>query len=152
MKHDQGGALILESGQGLRLEARGSEMFFKAVSATTHGRFSLMERTLPPGGRMPPPHVHIATEEAYFILEGKVTFLLGADKAERGPGAFVLVPGGVAHTFGNTTDRTARLLVLHAPALDDYFQELAQLWSEAKAPSREQELELMQRHGMKPAG
>ena len=43
-------------------------------------------------------------------------------------------------------------LVLHAPALDGYFQELAQLWSADKAPSREQELELMQRHGMKPAG
>ena len=69
-----------------------------------------------------------------------------------GPGTFALVPGGVAHTFGNTTDRTARLLVLNAPALDGYFQELAQLWSAAEAPSRELELDLMQRHGMKPAG
>ena len=30
-----------ESGQGLRREARGSEMFFKATGATTGGRFSL---------------------------------------------------------------------------------------------------------------
>lgn len=127
-------------------------MFFKAVSATTAGRFSLMERTLPPGGRMPPAHVHIATEEAYFILDGNVKFRLGPDEAECGPGTFVHVPGGVAHTFGNTTDRTARLLVLHAPALDGYFQELAQLWSGTEVPSREEELKLMQRHGMKPAG
>ena len=46
----------LERGEGLRREARGSEMWFKATASGTDGRFSLMERTLPPGGRMPPAH------------------------------------------------------------------------------------------------
>ena len=56
--------------QGLRREARGSEMWFKASAATTGGRFSLMERTLPPGGRMPPAHRHAGNDEAYFVLDG----------------------------------------------------------------------------------
>jgi len=42
-------------------------------------------------------------------------------------------------------------LVLHAPPLDAYFEELQALWSGASAPTREDELALMQRHGMEPA-
>jgi mannose-6-phosphate isomerase-like protein (cupin superfamily) len=126
-------------------------MFFKAVSSTTHGRFSLMERTLPPGGRMPPPHSHGEMEEAYFILDGEVTFLLASEELRRGRETFVLVPAGRAHMFGNTSDAPARLLVLHVPALAGYFEEPAALWSSEEAPSRDEEVALMRRHGMSPA-
>jgi hypothetical protein len=61
------------------------------------------------------------------------------------------VPGGVAHTFGNAGKTQARLLVIHAPAMDDYFQELQALWSGDVPPSRQDEMELMRRHGMEPA-
>lgn len=140
-----------ESGEGLRHEARGSEMWFKATAATTQGRFSLMERTLPPGGRMPPAHSHIGNEEAYFVLDGAVEFHVARDVFEGTPGTFVLVPAGEAHTFGNTGDAPARLLVLHAPALDRYFEDLEQLWASPEPPDRETELTLMRRHGMEPA-
>jgi mannose-6-phosphate isomerase-like protein (cupin superfamily) len=51
-------------------------MVFKATGATTGGRFSLMDRHLPPGGRMPPAHRHVQCVEAFFVLEGDVTFVL----------------------------------------------------------------------------
>ncbi|WP_328324850.1 hypothetical protein OHA70_34335 [Kribbella sp. NBC_00382] len=38
--------------------ARGSRMFFKALAGQDDGDLSLMERTLPVGGRRPPPHRH----------------------------------------------------------------------------------------------
>lgn len=41
---------IVPPGAGHVLTARGSVMAFKAVAAQTGGDFSLMERTLPPGG------------------------------------------------------------------------------------------------------
>lgn len=138
------------SGEGLRREARGSEMWFKATAASTSGRFSLMERTLPPGGRMPPAHRHSANDEAYFVLEGIVEFRIGDDVSTGGSGVFVQVPAGEAHTFGNTSSEPARLLVLHAPALDDYFEELERLWSSPTSPEREAEVALMRRHGMEP--
>jgi hypothetical protein len=59
-------ATVLEAGQGLLLTARGSAMFFKATMASTNA-FSLMERTLPPGGRKPPPHIHTNCEEAFYL-------------------------------------------------------------------------------------
>jgi hypothetical protein len=41
--------------------------------------------------------------------------------------------------------------VLHAPAMDAYFEELHLLWSGAAPPSTEAERELMSRYGMEPA-
>jgi hypothetical protein len=61
------------------------------------------------------------------------------------------VPGGVAHTFGNAGTTQARLLVLHVPAMGAYFEELQALWSGEIPPSREEEMALMQRHGMELA-
>jgi hypothetical protein len=68
-----------------------------------------------------------------------------------GAGCFVLVPGGVAHTFGAARDDDAHLLVLHAPALDGYFRDPDRLWSGPEPPSREAELDVMRGHGMEPA-
>ena len=67
------------------------------------------------------------------------------------PDTFVLVPGGVAHTFGNAGSTQARLLVIHTPAMDAYFEELHELWSGDIPPGREDEMKLMRRHGMEPA-
>ncbi|MDP9238912.1 MAG: cupin domain-containing protein [Chloroflexota bacterium] len=71
--------------EGERHEARGSVMLFKAMARTTNGRLSLMERTLPPGVRMSPPHAHVGMEEGFFVLEGQVTFLLNGAEQTRGP-------------------------------------------------------------------
>lgn len=142
--------LRLGPGQGTRYEARGSEMWFKAVGSDTTGRFSLMERTLPAGGRMPPPHRHTGNDEAYFVLDGAVEFRVEEAVFTGTPGTFVLVAAGERHTFGNTSDAAARLLVLHAPALDRYFADLERLWASDEAPDRRAETDLMRRHGMEP--
>jgi mannose-6-phosphate isomerase-like protein (cupin superfamily) len=126
-------------------------MWFKATSSSTGGRFSLMERTLPAGGRMPHPHSHVGNEEAYFVLDGTVEFRVGDQVFEDTAGAFVLVSAGETHTFGNTGSEPARLLVLHSPPLDGYFEELGRLWASAEPPDRAAELDLMRRHGMEPA-
>lgn len=141
---------IVPPGKGHMLTARGSVMAFKAVAAQTSGDFSLMERTLPPGGRTPPAHRHTNCSEAFFVLDGEITFALGSVELTGGPGDFLLVPRGQAHTFGNRAGREAKLLVLHAPAADAYFEELHQLWAGGRAPERDDEIELMRRHGMEP--
>jgi mannose-6-phosphate isomerase-like protein (cupin superfamily) len=142
---------ILGPGEGRVVEARGSVMAFKAVSEQTHGDFSLMDRTLPPGGRRPPPHRHTNCSEAFFVLEGTVTVELEGTAVTGGYGDFVRVSRGQAHTFGNGGDTPARLLVLHAPAMDAYFTKLQELWSGEERPSAEEERELMSQYGMDPA-
>ena len=126
-------------------------MAFKAVAAQTGGDFSLMERTLPPGGRRPPAHRHVNCSEAFFVLAGQVSFVLDGADLTGDPGDFLLVPRGAAHTFGNAGSEPARLLVLHAPAMDAYFEELHRLWAVGGPPETEQERALQARFGMEPA-
>ena len=142
---------IVSPGQGHLLTARGNVMAFKAVAEQTGGDFSLMERTVPPGARTPPPHRHTGCSEAFFVLEGTITFRLDDAELTGGAGDFLLVPRGAAHTFGNQGDVPARLLVLHAPAMDAYFEELHRLWASGQPPATEQERALMARFGMEPA-
>ena len=143
-------AIVVPAGGGEELSARGSALLFKAVAATTGGAFSLHERRIPAGGRRPPAHVHPDRVEAFWVLEGTAEFELDGVATTGTAGAFVLVPGGVAHTFGAAATADARVLVLHAPALDGYFRELEELWAGAAPPAREDELALMRRHGMEP--
>ena len=142
---------LLGPGEGRRLTARGSVMAFKAVADQTGGDFSLMERTLPPGGRRPPAHRHVNCSEAFFVLDGQISFVVDGRDLTGGPGDFLLVPRGAAHTFGNEGTEPARLLVLHAPAMDGYFEELHRLWASGQPPATEQERALMARFGMEPA-
>jgi mannose-6-phosphate isomerase-like protein (cupin superfamily) len=142
---------VIPPGAGHTLTARGSIMAFKAVAEQTGGDFSLMERTLPPGGRKPPAHRHVNCSEAFFILDGQISFTLDGTDLPGGPGDFLLVPRGAAHTFGNAGTGEARLLVLHAPAMDAYFEELHRLWASGAPPATAEERALMGRFGMEPA-
>jgi mannose-6-phosphate isomerase-like protein (cupin superfamily) len=142
---------ILGPGAGREYTARGSRMFFKALAEQDGGDFSLMERTLPPGGLRPPPHRHTNCSEAYFVLDGTVLVTVDGADLEVGREGFVLVPRGTAHTFGNASDNEARLLVIHAPAMDAYFAQLHDLWNQADAPTPDDERALMARFGMTPA-
>jgi mannose-6-phosphate isomerase-like protein (cupin superfamily) len=142
---------VVPAGDGTIYTARGSVLAFKAIADQTGGDFSLMERTLPVGGRRPLPHRHGNCSEGFFVLDGAVTFVLDGAELTGGPEDFVLVPRGEAHTFGNGGDGPARLLVLHAPAMDAYFAELDRLWARPEPPAPEEERELMARFGMEPA-
>ena len=142
---------IIPAGKGTIVAARGSVMAFKAIAAQTGGDFSLMERTVPPRGRRPLPHRHVNCSEAFWVLDGTITFVLDGVERQGRRDDFLLVPRGAGHTFGNDGDEPARLLVLHAPAMDAYFAELDALWSREVPPAPEEERALMSRYGMEPA-
>jgi len=141
---------ITSAGKGKVVTARGSVMAFKAVAAQTAGDFSLMERTVPPRGRRPLAHRHVNCSEAFWVLDGTITFVLDGVECHGGPDDFLLVPRGASHTFGNDGSEPARLLVMHAPAADAYFVELEALWSGETPPTPDEERALMARHGMEP--
>jgi mannose-6-phosphate isomerase-like protein (cupin superfamily) len=142
-------AEVLGRGKGVRTYvARGSSMLFKAIAAQSDGDISVMERVLPPGGRRPPAHRHTNCSEAYFVLDGTVTVTTDEDDHQLAREDFLLVPRGVAHTFGNTSAEPARVMVIHAPAMDAYFGQLHELWNRSTPPSPDEERALMAQFGM----
>jgi quercetin dioxygenase-like cupin family protein len=70
------------------------------------------------GERGPEPHVHYEHVDAFYVVEGELTFGVGPDVAPvKAPaGTLVLVPPNVVHAFDNDGDATARWLNFHAPS------------------------------------
>ena len=105
----------------------GDEYRFLATGDDTDGAYFLVEATVPPGGG-PPPHIQTREEEAFYILEGTLTFYGVEGEIEARPGSFVNVPKGARHNFRNNTEHTARMLFFFAPAgIEHLFSEFAEM-------------------------
>ena len=68
------------------------------------------------GEQVTGPHVHHQHTDAFYVLEGELTFEIGqeAETITLTPGGFVAVPPLVAHSFRTDGDRAARWLTIHA--------------------------------------
>jgi quercetin dioxygenase-like cupin family protein/catechol 2,3-dioxygenase-like lactoylglutathione lyase family enzyme len=78
---------------------------------------AVIELTVPPGGS-PPEHVHEALDDSFLLLDGEVVVRCGGETLVARPGAYVVLPHGIPHTFRVTSATPARLLQVHA---DDSF-------------------------------
>jgi quercetin dioxygenase-like cupin family protein len=88
------------------------------------GAYGLVEM-IGPAGDMPPVHVHHRDDEAFYVLEGRVTLFLGEQAIELEAGACALAPRGVPHTYRVGTDG-ARWLVVGSPAgFEAFVREVA---------------------------
>ena len=67
------------------------------------------------GERVTDPHLHQHTE-AFYVLEGELTFEVGAERETItiGAGGFVAAPPGLAHSYGTAGNHPARWLIIHA--------------------------------------
>lgn len=76
---------------------------------------SAVELTVPARWSGPPLHHH-AFDEAFYVLDGELTFQLGDELVAAGPNTFVFAPGGAVHTLANLGDAPARYLLVCTPA------------------------------------
>jgi mannose-6-phosphate isomerase-like protein (cupin superfamily) len=104
-------AVVVPPGEGHRV----GNVEFLARSADTP-RFNLAVITMQPHRDGPGMHAHQAEDDAFYILEGALTFTVEGEDVVAGPGTFVLVPPGVQHSFANRGDDVVRLVNVHAPA------------------------------------
>ena len=105
-------AIVVPPGAGRRV----GNVEFLARTADTP-RFTLGIIEIAPGRELE-AHVHGDEDDAFYILEGEMTFFFGDedDEAVAPPGTFVLVPPGVRHGFRNPGPGPVRMLNVHAPA------------------------------------
>lgn len=106
--------LYIEPGHGPKFYLGNDQACVKLGSASTAGRLSLAELTVPPGGG-PPPHRHSREDEAFYILSGTVEFTV-ADTVYTGKaGDFIFGQRGIIHTFHNPASDPARMVLYVAP-------------------------------------
>jgi mannose-6-phosphate isomerase-like protein (cupin superfamily) len=83
---------------------------------------SLAEATVQPGGSTQ-RHYHKASEEFYFILEGRGRMEIDGEERAVGPGDAILIPAGSWHTIA--AEERLRFLCCCAPPYaheDTYFE------------------------------
>jgi quercetin dioxygenase-like cupin family protein len=113
--------IILQPGEGNQLG--GGPHKIKARAEESNGSLTVIEATIPPG-RVIPPHVHANEEEAWYVVDGTVTFRIDGATHLAPAGSFVLVPRGIAHGFANESQAPARFIELFSPAgMERYFEE-----------------------------
>jgi mannose-6-phosphate isomerase-like protein (cupin superfamily) len=103
-------AVVVPSGQGHRI---GNVEFLARTADTPRFTFGIIE--IAPG-RVLEAHVHDGEDDAFYIMEGEMTFVVGEDEIPAPPGTFVLVPPDVEHGFRNDGDVLVRMFNIHAPA------------------------------------
>ncbi|MGH7163691.1 MAG: quercetin 2,3-dioxygenase [Planctomycetota bacterium] len=111
-------------GSGRRIHVLSDLYTFKASAKDTGGAYLLLEAVVPPGGGTP-PHVHRREDEAFYVLDGELTFRVGGEAIVARPGHFVHAPRDVPHQFTNTGKKPARALVWATPAgIEGFFLEV----------------------------
>lgn len=140
-------AVTVKDGEGEVLRVLGADVRFLLEAAATGHRFSVMDVSLPKD-QGPPPHEH-PWDEAYFVISGRVRFVIGDAVRVFEAGDFVYAPGGVVHGFKGVEETPARVLVFDAPATaEGFFRDLDK---ETKAePGIAPDIPaIAQRHGMR---
>jgi mannose-6-phosphate isomerase-like protein (cupin superfamily) len=105
-----GRPVIVPPGQGHRV---GNVEFLARTAESPRFNFGIIEIA---AGRVLEQHVHADEDDAFYILQGELTFTFGDEEAPAPPGTFVLVPPGVEHGFRNDGAEPVRMLNIHAPA------------------------------------
>lgn len=116
---EQSTPIVIRPGEGTAIWHIDSLMTFKALAEDTGGRLTAWEELLPQHSS-PPLHVHHDADEAWFVLDGLLTFRVQDDEYAAENGAFVWAPRGLAHTF-RVDSPTARVLGLALPGGFDRF-------------------------------
>lgn len=118
-------AIVLAPAEGEALWCVGSLTTVKAAAEQTAGAYSIIE-DLAPKGAGTPLHRHCDDDEAFYVLDGEMTFYLGnAEPIRASAGWFVHIPGGTVHAF-RVDSETARYLIITSPQHERFYRAIAE--------------------------
>lgn len=113
----------LPAGTGPAYCGPGDRVTFLITGEETGGAFFMAEVSVAPGGG-PPPHLHSREDESFYVQQGTLSVQVGDRALNVSSGDFVHMPRGVVHSFRNSGQETAKLLMVATPAgLENYFAE-----------------------------
>jgi mannose-6-phosphate isomerase-like protein (cupin superfamily) len=98
----------------------GNLVTLKTTGAQTRGKLTVAEFVNPPGFA-PPLHRHTEEDECFYILSGTAEFHCDGHVLPAGPGDFVMLPVGLAHTFIVGGDQPLRVLQITTPSGFEHF-------------------------------
>jgi quercetin dioxygenase-like cupin family protein len=102
-------------------------------SEQSGGEVSVIDVTAPTGFPGPPLHTH-DFDEAFYVVEGELTFQVEDPLVTKGAGELAFAPRNVPHTLSNRSGAPARYVLVCTPAgFERYF---ARMEAERRASIR----------------
>lgn len=139
---------VIRQHEGRTLNAFGEEVTILLDGERTDGKLTMWTGITPPGGG-PPPHYHSNEDETFYVLEGRVGFLVNGEWHEVGPGDSAFMPRGVVHTFKNVGDRPCRMLITTTPSgFEKFFARCAEEFARSAKPDMSRLIEIGAEHGI----
>lgn len=117
--HVSPGGYVLHAGEGEALWFADGLLIYKSTAEQTSGGLAVAEITAPYGANSP-LHRHHGEDEAWYILDGQLTFWLGDHQETASAGAFVFGPRGVEHSFRVDSVEARFLLFLTPAGFEDF--------------------------------
>ena len=118
-------ATIVKAGDRKPLNVLGMPLTMLCEASETNGNWSLFEEEVPLG-MGPPAHRH-DWDEAYYILDGQVDFVIDGETISSARGDFNHLPRGTVHGFKGASESAARVLIFASPAHgSEFFHELSE--------------------------
>ncbi len=109
----------LEAGTGEPLWFADSLLTYKTTGTQTAGQLALAECRAPRHAGSP-SHRHRHEDEAWYVLEGRLTFWLAEEIFTAGAGDFVFGPRGITHRFRVDSEEARFLLVLTPAGFEEF--------------------------------
>jgi len=107
---------------------------FLATAKDTGGTFSIFDFLIPQQAG-PPAHIHSREDEAFYILDGEMTFQLGDQTIVATPGTFAYLPKHRPHGWQNFGTKPVHMLTLITPSgFEGFFMEEGELVTDRSAP------------------
>jgi quercetin dioxygenase-like cupin family protein len=125
------------------------EAILKVVSDDSAGTMSAYVFVIPAATAGPPLHLHRNWDEAFYVLEGEMTFLIDGLTSAAPAGSFVFIPRGIEHTFWNESAAPAKQLTVFTPAgIEAYFEDVTRVMAAGGDDTIEAATALMEKHDM----
>jgi len=135
-----GSVLVRGPGEGPGTWVLGSLFERLASGEETGGGFGLSLVTQPPGTATP-VHIHTAEDEAFYLLDGTMTYSADGELHRLARGSFIYLPRGRPHAFRVTGDAPVRFLAIAAPgALMSLYDEVGRPAGNRQLPPPDQDL------------
>lgn len=143
---DSSHPIVVLPGEGRVVPRRyGERTVVKAALTETRGAYAVRENLVPARFGGVPLHVHREAEEAFYVLEGKLTVFSGDRVLAAPAGSFVLVPRGTVHSIANRGAVPVRWLTVISPAW-------VSVWIEEESADPDRQAEIYARYGLEIVG
>jgi quercetin dioxygenase-like cupin family protein len=128
----------LKDGEGKARWWGGGLATIKATGKETSDLYSIVE-VLEPEGARAPLHLHRKEDEAFYVLEGEMTFQIGDETIRAQPGSFVFGPKDVPHTYTVDCGPAKLLFLLSPPGFERFVEAISKPAKALTLPPRESE-------------